>query len=317
MIRPRCSERALRGLARSSPCRFFFDPCGLHWTLHIEVKLRPSSVRHEGGALSAGRLAFAISTCAVLFGCGSQQDLVLGTVDFSLVHRDDFDGVELNSDYWEVATHSFSPNLAWFSLDNAKIENGRLVLSITDVPAPATPMANESQKPYSAAEVRTRVPFLYGRFRTRARFASGTGIVSAFWGFYDHYSMSSGSSLENQIVIENGVPNTSTAYDLRYAVNVPFEKPEPKALPPGFDPSADFHELGFDWTPESVTFFLDGVSQLAITGQQATQLREYERLVLSAYPSGADWISDFDPKQLPVTAEFDWVEISEYQGPRP
>jgi beta-glucanase (GH16 family) len=249
--------------------------------------------------------------------CGSQGDLVIGTVDFSLVHRDDFDGPELNSDYWEVATHSFDPNLAWFSLDNAKIENGRLVLSITDVPAPASPTASESQKPYSAAEVRTRVPFLYGRFRARARFAAGSGIVSAFWGFYDHYSMSSGSSLENQIVIESGLSKEDSAHESRYTINVPFEPPGTQVFPTAFDPAVEFHELGFDWTPEAVTFFLDGRSQYVVTGEQATQLREYERLVLSTYPSSAPWLVDFDPKQLPVTAEFDWVEISEYRGPRP
>lgn len=243
--------------------------------------------------------------------------MVIGTVDFSLVHRDDFDGTELNGDYWEVATHSFDRNLAWFSKDNARVENGRLVLSITDVPAPAVPAANESQKPYSAAEVRTRVPFLYGRFRARARFASGPGTISAFWGFYDHYSMSSGSSLENQIVIESGISKAESTYVSQYAIAVPFEPPETKALLPDFDPSADFHEVGFDWSPDAVTFFLDGRAEYVVTGEQATQLREYERLVVSTYPSNAPWLAAFDPKQLPVTAEFDWIEISEYRGPRP
>jgi beta-glucanase (GH16 family) len=281
------------------------------------VNLRPLTASSSQGATSARCGAFLLSLLASLFGCGSQQDLVIGSVDFSLVRRDDFDGEALDRDYWEVATHTFSPNLAWFSPDNAKVEGGRLVLSITDVPAPATPMAGETPKPFSAAEVRTRVPFLYGRFRARARLAAGGGIVSAFWGFYDHYSMSSGSSVDNQVVIESGIPAGESAYDLRYSVKVPVDGLAPQPYPPGFDVSAGFHELGFDWTPTEVTFFLDGERQLVVAGDRAAQLREYQRLVLSTYPSDAEWLSDFVPELLPVTAEFDWVEISEYRGPRP
>jgi beta-glucanase (GH16 family) len=281
------------------------------------VKLRPLFAPLAGDAKNASKLALGVWALHVLLGCGSREDLELGSVDFSIVHHDDFDGDRLDADYWEVATHTFDPNLAWFTTDNAKVEGGRLVLSITEVPAPAAPQPNENPRPYSAAEVRTRVPFLYGRFRARARFASGTGIVSAFWGFYDHYSMSSGAAIENQIVIESGIPKTSSKYDLRYAINVPADALEPQPFPPGFDPSADFHIVGFDWTPTEVSFFLDGKTELVVSGPQATQLREYERLVLSSYPSRADWISDFDPKQLPLIAEFDWVEVAAYKGPRP
>jgi hypothetical protein len=284
--------------------------------MSVELRLLPSCSKQAVMSARARRWAVSFSLVATLFGCGSQDDLVIGSIDFSVVRRDDFDGDSLDGDYWEVASHTFERNLAWFSQNNAKVEGGRLVLSITDIPAPANALPSETPKPYSAAEVRTRVPFLYGRFRTRARFASGDGIISSFWGFYDHYSMSSGSSLANQIVIESGVSNMSSAPMLHYAVTVPFEGlSQPSLLP--FDPSEGFHELGFDWTPTEVTFFLDGKSELVVSGDAAAQLREYERLVLSAYPSDAGWLNAFEPDQLPVTAEFDWVEISEYKGPRP
>lgn len=275
----------------------------------VELRLLSSCCRR--GAESVGRGASVLWLAATLFGCGSSEDLVIGSIDFSLVRREEFDGDSLDSDYWEAATHTFTPNLAWFSPDNAKVEGGRLVLSISDIPT-----TNEPRKAYSAAEVRTRVPFLYGRFRTRARFASGNGVVSAFFGFYDHYSMSSGSSLENQIVIESGFSKERSDYERRYFINVP-DAGRAEEYPAGVDPSTGFHELGFDWTPTDVTFFVDGRSEWVVSGESATRLREYQRLVLSAYPSGADWLTPFDPAEFPVTAEFDWVEISEYRGPRP
>ncbi len=281
------------------------------------MQLRLPSSCSARGARSVGRVALACCLGLPLVGCGSEQDLVIGSVDFALLRHEDFDGDRLDGDYWEVATHSFGENLAWFSQDNAKVEGGRLVLSITDVPAPAAPMANESPKPYSAAEVRTRVPFLYGRFRARARLAPGPGVISAFFGFYDHYSMSSGSTVENQIVIESGIPVGSSTSDLHYSINVKPLDGLTELSTPGVDPSADFHVFGFDWTPTEVSFFFDGKSELVVSGEKAAQLRQYERLVLSAYPSNVGWLSPFDAKQLPLTAEFDWIEISEYRGPRP
>ena len=251
-----------------------------------------------------------------LAGCGSREDLIIGINDFTLERHDDFDGSELDLDYWELGSHTFDPNLAWFSPANAKLENGLLVLSITADPAPANPMPNEVPKPYSAAEVRTRVSFLYGRFRARARFAAGTGTISAFWGFYDRYSASNGPQLDNQIVIESGIPRASGVPELRYTITVPNDG-SATTEPAESDPSADFHIVGYDWTPTEVRFYFDGQTRRLVTGDAASQLTQYQRLVLSAYPSRANWLSDFDAKQLPLTAELDWVEISSYQGPRP
>ncbi len=246
-----------------------------------------------------------------LSGCGSSEDLILGSNDFVLQRRDDFDTID--PEYWELASHTFDPNLAWFSPLNAKAEGGLLLLSITQEQTPAMPSADEMPKPYAAAELRTRISFLYGRFRTRARLAPGVGIVSAFWGFYDRYSLSRNEG-DNQIVTEGAhIPEPV----LRYAISVPAGAPEPSQVNPGFDLSSGFHELGFDWTPTEVRFYLDGQVQSTVTGDAATTLRQYERLVLSAYPTSAKWTGEFDPGVLPVVAAFDWVEIYSLGVPRP
>lgn len=240
---------------------------------------------------------------SALWSCGSRQDLIIGSDEFRLERRDEFDALDLS--YWELATHTFDPNLAWFNPDNAKVEDGHLVLSIT-----ADAAASEPTKAYSAAEVRTRVPFLYGRFRTRARLARGTGVISAFWGFYDRYSNDTGEQIDNQIVIESAIAQGASDQQLRFTVDVPSDAPE-SATQTGFD-ADEFHELGYDWTPTEVRFFVDGQEQSRVSGDAAAQLTQYERLILSAYPTGAGWVSPFDPEQLPLTADFDWVEVYSY-----
>jgi beta-glucanase (GH16 family) len=246
-----------------------------------------------------------------LFGCGSNEDLILGSNDFVLERRDDFDDIDF--EYWELAGHTFEPNLAWFSPANAKAEKGQLVLSVTQDRTPAMPTADQVPKPYGAAELRTRASFLYGRFRARARLAPGTGIITAFWGFYDRYE-ASGEPIDNQIVTEGA--NTPD-HTLRYTVSVPMAAPPSTEVVPGFDLSSEYHELGFDWTPGEVRFYLDGELQSAVSGEAATGLREYQRLVLSAYPTSAAWTGEFDPAKLPVTAAFDWVEVYSYAAARP
>jgi beta-glucanase (GH16 family) len=251
---------------------------------------------------------------AALLGCGADRDLIIGVNDFTVVKREEFDGTSLNADYWEAATHTFAPNLAWFTTQNARLEGGMLVLSVTNEPSPAAPEPGQAQKPYSAAEVRTRDTFLYGRFRARARFAAGTGVVSSFWGFYDRFANENGVPQDNQIVIEGGVSRATNAHDLRYFVNVGGDASRSDSQAAGYDPSSSFHVIGFDWTPREVRFLVDDETRLVVSDESVRGLTQYQKLVMSAYPSSAGWLGDPDPGRLPVTAEFDWVEISSYNA---
>jgi beta-glucanase (GH16 family) len=265
-----------------------------------------SQVRSAGSELG---VAFFVALASVLSGCGSKEPLVLGSVDFVLERHDDFDSIDPS--YWELATHTFDDNLAWFTEANATIEDGYLTLSVTKEQTPAAPEAGETPKPYAAAELRTRTSFLYGRYRTRARLTSGTGVISAFWGFYDRYA-SMGEQIDNQIVIEG---THAPEPLLRNTLVVPDLAPEPELSALSSDPADGYHIIGYDWTPSEVRFYYDDVVQSVITGEAAAALTQYQRLVLSAYPSKAGWVGAFDDSVLPVTASFDWVEIYSYPAP--
>lgn len=252
---------------------------------------------------------FCLAT--TLAGCGAEHDLVIGSNDWVLVRRDEFDTLDL--DFWELATHTFEQNQAWFTEQNAQLEGGSLVLSVSQDLTPSAPAPDVMPKPYAAAELRTRALFLYGRFRARARLAPGAGIITAFWGFYDRYAFGDATQLDNQIVIEGA---NDPQHRLRYFVVVPEHAAEPETRVLDFDPSLSEHELGFDWTPNEVRFYLDGALQSTVSGDASAGLEQYQRLVLSAYPSRAEWAGAFNDSVLPVAARFDWVEIYQYTGPR-
>jgi beta-glucanase (GH16 family) len=264
----------------------------------------PTSFPGSGSGGLLGVLFFVAA--AALPACGSKEDLVIGRNDFVPLRRDEFDS--LDPEFWELATHTFQHNYAWFSPANARVENGMLLLSITNDMAPSEPLPGEIPKAFSAAEVRTRQSFLYGRFRTRARFAAGSAIVTSFWGFYDRYAMGTGVEADNQIVIEGG---NAPEHLLRYTVVAPSPAVTTNENP-AFDPSAEFHELGYDWTPDEVRFYMDGEMRAVVTGAAAEALTQSQRLLMSAYPRENGWQGTFDAGILPVVAAYDWVEISTY-----
>lgn len=234
----------------------------------------------------------------------------MGSNEFVLTRRDDFD--EIDFSYWELATHTFDDNLAWFTEDNAIAQDGFLWLGVTKAQTPAVPAAGEVPKPFAAAELRTKQNFFYGRFRARVQMAPGVGVINAFWGFYDRYAAD--DDVDNQIVTE-GV--STPAHELRFNLVAPVAGPEPETSELPFDPADSFHVVGYDWTPNEVRFYVDGVLSTAVSGDEVAALTEYQRLVLSAYPSRAGWVGAFDEAVLPVAAAYDWVEIYEYAGPRP
>ena len=239
---------------------------------------------------------------SALAGCGSDHDLILGRNEFVLARRDDFD--KLDDTYWELATHTFDDNLAWFTRDNAIVQDSMLWLGVTKEQTPAVPEAGQTPKPYAAAELRTKQNFFYGRFRARVQMAPGVGVINAFWGFYDRYAAE--DDVDNQIVTE-GV--STPEHQLRFSVVAPVAGAAPQTSDLPFDPADSFHVVGYDWTPNEIRFYVDGALHSAVSGDEVAALTEYQRLVLSAYPSQAGWVGDFDEAVLPVAAAYDWVEI--------
>jgi beta-glucanase (GH16 family) len=259
---------------------------------------------HEVGVV------FFVLLASALAGCGSKSDLVIGKDEFTLLRRDEFDTLDL--DYWELATHTFGDNYAWFSPANASIQDGMLVLSVLKENTPVVPDPVGGQKPFSAAELRTKQAFLHGRFRARARLAPGVGIISSFFGFYDRYAMGTGVTADNQIVIE--CANTPE-HRIHYAVVSADPAASPSTMKQtDFDPTEGFHVFGFDWTPEEVRFYVDDESPLIVQGASPEGLTQKQRLLMSAYPSAAPWVGAFNEAALPVVAAYDWVELYSYNG---
>jgi beta-glucanase (GH16 family) len=251
-----------------------------------------------GGPTSAGAASGVMAGGSGATGAGSDP--------FELVLRDDFD--TLDAAIWERASHTFEENRADFAPENAIIQQGKLVLSVSAKPA------GSGGKDFAAAEVRTLQSFTYGKFVTRARFAAARGVVSTIFTFHDYFDAKTEPAW-NEIVLE---ATAGMAPRLHYTSSYPNPvDPLQRVVTetfatPVFDPSIDFHEFACEWTPGYVRFSIDGAAVSELSPEPVAALTLDQRFVISVYPSYEPWAGLFEPGDLPTSAEYDWVELYAY-----
>lgn len=162
-------------------------------------------------------------------------------------------------------------------------------------------------KDYKGAEFRTKQTFLYGRFEVRMKSAYREGVLSSFFTYHE---FTGGIENWNEIDIEilgrypNDIQfNTITAGQTNHVSHYP--------LP--FSPHEDFHTYAFEWTPNYVAWFVDGVEVYRQTGNHIPTLNKPQKLMMNIWnPEAPNWAGQFNPDALPAFAYYDWVKYYIY-----
>ena len=81
----------------------------------------------------------------------------------------------------------------------------------------------------------------------------------------------------------------------------------------GFDASEDFHEYGFDWQPDSITWYVDGKAVYRATENIPTADSQIMMNVWNCKDHD-EWSGAFDESALPATAQYKWVAFKAYSG---
>ncbi|PAP79390.1 hypothetical protein B1759_13750 [Rubrivirga sp. SAORIC476] len=224
---------------------------------------------------------------------------------WDLIWEESFDAADAAFDArWDMGTHTFDGNEAQFSPDNIEVSGGLMTLRLTAEPT--------GTKPYRGAELRTDNTtgfFTYGRFETRMKAATGSGIISSFFTFrYDpwqeidiEFRGRDANAMQANIFYNGGAEGDPN--------NAPFEVPpfpEDALLP--YDAAEEFHVYAFEWDPGVIRWYIDDV--LVLESTDPAQVPDLpQQLMMNLWLTDNAWAGPIDPAAVPAQAQYDWVRV--------
>jgi len=155
---------------------------------------------------------------------------------------------------------------------------------------------------YSGAEYRTTDHYHYGYYETSMQAIKNDGVVSSFFTYTGPSENNPWDEIDIEILgkdttkvqlnyYTNGVGNHEYMYDL------------------GFDASEGYHTYGFDWQPNSITWYVDGKAvYTAYDNIPSTP----GRIMMNTWPgTGVDeWLKPYNGN-TPLTARYQWVTYNQ------
>lgn len=220
---------------------------------------------------------------------------------YRLVWSDEFDGTSLDMSRWVYRTDE----RMWSRQkpENVAVRDGKLILTVKK--------ESSGKMEYTGAGIISRKRFLYGYYEARFKVPSGTGWHTSFWMMRHggNGGTDPAKTLQELDVCENDSVNPRV-----YGVNVHRWNPKPHRslghrIIPSPDLSKDFHIFGCEFTPELMTYFLDGKPVQTVP---ATEFPHGEQniwfTVIASWLSGTKAVDD---THLPAAAECDYVRFYE------
>jgi len=165
---------------------------------------------------------------------------------------------------------------------------------------------NAAAKPYRGAEYRTRQAFTYGRFEIRMKSAGVSGMLATFFTYAEISSLAEW----NEIDIEIMGRYTNEA---QYNTITPGQVNHVQRQVVRFNPHQGFHDYSFEWTPDYVSWGVDGYEVYRQTGDHIATLNRAQKIMMNIWqPTYVDWAGPFNRNALPIYAYYDWVRYSSY-----
>jgi len=178
-------------------------------------------------------------------------------------------------------------------------------LLTTTFVAPATWAAVKS------AELYTGSSYQYGRFEARLKFGAGDGVVSSFFLWKDGSEKS--GTFWNELDFEK------LGADCHLQTNAYFGNPASvhnQTHAQAMNLCTDFHTYAYEWTPDYISWLIDGVELRRETGATATAYAENAtagmQIRFNIWPGDATFGGNFSPAILPVKEQIDWVQYSSF-----
>jgi len=161
-------------------------------------------------------------------------------------------------------------------------------------------------KNYKGAEYRTKDAFTYGRFETRMKPAGKEGMLASFFTYHEITSTQDWNEIDIEIL---GRYTNDVQFNPITKGQVNHVHHELTA----FNPALDYHDYGFEWTPDYVAWFIDGKEVHRQTGEHIKTLDLPQKIMMNVWnPTYADWVGNWSDLVLPAFSYYDWIKYSAY-----
>ena len=199
------------------------------------------------------------------------------------------------SDGW---TNGSMFNVTWRA-KNVTFDDGKMQLIIDKDSAPKAGI------PYSGGEFRSKDFYGYGLYEVSMKAIKNDGVVSSFFT----YTGPSDNNPWDEIDVEI-LGKDTTKVQFNYFTDGKGGHEYMHEL--GFDASEDFHVYGFEWTENSIKWFVDGEEVHSAEKKIPTTPG---KIMMNAWcGTGVDgWLNAFDDSKLPIQAEYEWVRFTPAQ----
>ena len=167
-------------------------------------------------------------------------------------------------------------------------------------------------KAYKGAEVYSRESALYGRMEMRMRMIRGSGLVSTFFT-YKNGSEVSGATWEELDIEILGKDDAKT-----WQSNIITGNPRVTSEQVHTSPTSladGYHTYTLEWTPDYVSWSVDGTVVRKTEGGQTSSLINAQSLRFNAWSSDATgWVGAFDEAALPAYQFVNWIKYYRYDN---
>ncbi len=259
--------------------------------------------------------------CAILAGAALQAGCAeaKAPAGYHLVWSDEFDAgtqpdpakwrydtVRNKDGWWNKEAQYYSANRS----ENARIENGRLVIEVRREDLSAMP--DFGGQKYSSARLITdgKAEWTYGFFEIRARLVCNRGGWPAIWLMGQNWPKGGEIDIMEQLGFD-----PSTVYGTAHTPDSVAHHTPSGEQQTISEPCTAFHDYQVEWKPDAVTFMLDGKPYHTYRKPENATAETWpfdrpEYMLLNV-AMGGDWAGQkgIDDQALPARMEVDYVRV--------
>lgn len=161
------------------------------------------------------------------------------------------------------------------------------------------------------AEYRTKDSFTHGRFEASIKAPGKEGMLTSLFTYFDglpgdDWASSKWNEIDFEIMgrynndVQLNVINAGPTNHVRHQyVN--------------FNPALDYHTYAFEWTPDYVAWFIDGVEVYKQTEDHIKTLTRAQKLMMNIWsPIYTNWAGVWNDAVLPAFGYYDWAAYYKY-----